>query len=460
MNIMIAFGIASIMLLLGMFLRAKVRFLQNLLLPSSIIAGIAGLLLLNAAEAFSIPLGVETNDFSSIVNPLFVIAFISITLMGHSEEDSQGGTKSMLKGALAIGLIWCLLFTLTPLISAILSLLFEKNFHFEPIYSMLIPFGFCMGPGQSVTYGSIIESYGWNDAVMVGLTFSSIGFFAAYLVGIPAAKRGIKRGLAKHSDKIDEEVLRGYFRKHEQVDQMKKSTTCSSNIETMSFHFAVIGLCYIIAVGISKILALLPGYIGASMSSLMFLNGMYAAWIVKFVMKKWKLTFLLDDDMQNKITGWSTDFLIVCSLMSVSLKIVGKWMISIVAVSAVVTVVSALLCFYFGQRIGTSDDFEKTLGLYGMSTGTAPSGLSLIRIVDPNFKTMAAVELGASNPVCNICNIPTYLLILGYAEGSISFEITLWGLFGLSVVLLLSLKVTKCWGKKRTFRLFGPPGKN
>ena len=73
MNIMIAFGIASIMLLLGMFLRAKVRFLQNLLLPSSIIAGIAGLLLLNAAEAFSIPLGVETNDFSSIVNPLFVI---------------------------------------------------------------------------------------------------------------------------------------------------------------------------------------------------------------------------------------------------------------------------------------------------------------------------------------------------------------------------------------------------
>ena len=147
---------------------------------------------------------------------------------------------------------------------------------------------------------------------------------------------------------------------------MKKSTTCSSNIETMSFHFAVIGLCYTIAVGISKILALLPGYIGTSMSSLMFLNGMYAAWIVKFIMKKLKLTFLLDDDMQNKITGWSTDFLIVCSLMSVSLKIVGKWMISIVAVSAVVTVVSALLCFYFGQRIGTSDDFEKTLGLYGI----------------------------------------------------------------------------------------------
>ena len=84
----------------------------------------------------------------------------------------------------------------------------------------------------------------------------------------------------------------------------------------------------------------------------------------------------MDNDMQNKITGWSTDFLIVFSLMSVSLRIVGKWIVPIVIIAVVVTVISAVSCFYFGQRIGTSDDFEKTLGLYGMSTGTAPSGLS------------------------------------------------------------------------------------
>ena len=159
--------------------------------------------------------------------------------------------------------------------------------------------------------------------------------------------------------------------------------------------------------------------------------------------------------MQNKITGWSTDFLIVFSLMSVSLRIVGKWIVPIIIIAVVSTVISAVVCFYFGQRIGTSDDFEKTLGLYGMSTGTAPSGLSLIRIVDPDFKTTAAVELGASNPVCNIANIPTYLLILGYAAGSISFKMTLLGLLGLVIIFIISLKVTGCWGKKRTFRLFG-----
>lgn len=453
MPIIIAFGVASIMLLIGTLLRAKVRFFQSMLIPAAILAGILGLIFLNLADAFRVGVGTKADDFSVIVDKLFVISFISITLMKNPDEESKGRTKNMLKGALAIGLIWCLLFSLTPFVSALLSLLFEPGFRFDPIYGMMIPFGFCMGPGQSITYGTIVEGYGWNDAVMVSLTFAALGFMAAYLVGIPAAKIGIKRGLAKHSDKIDEEVLRGYLREYEQVAVMKKHTTCNSNIESMSFHFAVIGLCYIMAISISKILALLPGYVGTSMSSLMFLNGMYAAWIVKFLMKKMKISFLLDDDLQNKITGWSTDFLVVCSLMSVSLKIVGKWIVPIVAIAAVTTLLSAAVCFYFGQRIGTSDDFEKTLGLYGMATGTAPSGLSLIRIVDPDFKTTAALELGASNPVCNICNIPTYLLILGYAAGSFSFEMTVLGLAGLVAVLLISLKITKCWGKRSTFRL-------
>ena len=234
---------------------------------------------MNLSDAFHIDLSVSSGDFSSIVNQLFVVSFISITLMGHSEEESSGNTKSMLKGALAIGLIWYLLFTLTPLVAALISAVFENGFEFSPVYGMLIPFGFCMGPGQSVTYGTIVEDYGWNDAVMSALTFASLGFLAAYLVGIPAAKRGIRRGLAKYSSKIDEDVLRGYLRKEEQVVMMKKDTTCNSNIESLAFHFAIIGLCYIIAIGISKIMALLPGYIGTSLSSLMFLNGMYAAWI-------------------------------------------------------------------------------------------------------------------------------------------------------------------------------------
>ncbi|MCI8293857.1 MAG: hypothetical protein HFH53_10065 [Hespellia sp.] len=42
----------------------------------------------------------------------------------------------------------------------------------------------------------------------------------------------------------------------------------------------LIGICYVLAVGISKLLGYLPSFLGTSMSNMMFMNGMYAAYLV------------------------------------------------------------------------------------------------------------------------------------------------------------------------------------
>jgi len=464
MVIMIAFGWASVMLLLGVFLRGKVKFLQNMLVPAGVIAGVLGLVLLNIFDAVGINIGADVSDFNQIVSQVFIVSFISLTLMdtpkkaveGSEEEKNAAASKakSVIRGGLFIGLVWTLLYALTPLICTAIALVCGKTFDMAPIYGMLIQFAFCQGPGQSATYGGIIESYGWENAVMMALTFSSIGFLMAYVVGIPVAKYAIKKRIAKYSDKIDEITLRGYYKLEEQTETTKKNTTVNSNIETLALHFAVIGVCYLLAVGISKILTLLPGYLGPSLSSLMFLNGMYAAYIVKFIMKKLGIMYFLDSTTQNKITGFAADYLVVCAFMSVSLKMVVQWTVPIIIMSVVSTLVTFAVCFYFGERYGTSYDIERTLGYYGMAVGTAPSGISLIRIVDPDFKTGAAEELGASNPFCNIFNIPVYLLILGFAAGSFSLQMTVGGLAALTVAYLVGLKVTGCWGKKKTYSLF------
>ena len=111
------------------------------------------------------------------------------------------------------------------------------------------------------------------------------------------------------------------------------------------------------------------------------------------------------------------------------------------------TVVTFAVCFYFGQRFGSDNDFERTLGLYGTSTGTVPSGISLVRIVDPEFKTNTAVELGLMNIVMML-STPVYLVLLAMAAGSLSAGMTMLSLAGLCVVYLIILKVTKTWGKK------------
>ena len=53
----------------------------------------------------------------------------------------------------------------------------------------------------------------------------------------------------------------------------------------------------------------------------MFMNGMYAAYIVKWIINKLHLDFLLENTLQGKITGWTADYLVVCAFMAVSVNI-------------------------------------------------------------------------------------------------------------------------------------------
>ena len=133
--------------------------------------------------------------------------------------------------------------------------------------------------------------------------------------------------------------------------------------------------------------------------------------------------------------------------MAVGFQVLGSWVVPIIVESLIITVVTFIVCFYFGQRIGGSNDFERTLGLYGTSTGTVPSGIALVRIVDPEFKTSTAVELGLMNLVM-LLSTPVYLVLLAMASGDLSTMIAMLILAGLCIVYLIVMKLTGTWGKK------------
>lgn len=446
MSFMMAFGLASIMLCIGILLRAKISFLRNMLVPASVIGGIIGIIFMNVVSEAAIDVGTDAAMFTDIVNNLFTISFISISL-GSSQKGDGDSTKGIIKGAAAMGLVWCFLYALTPVIATGIVYMIGRSAGMDAIYGMLVQFAFCQGPGQSAAYGAIFEQYGWSNASTVAIALSAIGFVAAFLVGIPAAKMGIKRGISKNCGKLNESILKGYLKKEEQNEYMVKDTTCSCNVETLSFHFALIGLCYVLAVGIARVLSLIPGFLGTSMSSMMFMNGMYAAYIVKFLMNKLHLGFLQENTLQSKITGWTADYLVVCAFMAVSFVMIKDWIWIILIVSAVITIVTFVVCFYFGQRFGGTNDFERTLGLYGTCTGTVPSGVALVRIVDPDFRTTTSVELGACNLVM-IASTPVYIIILALASGSMEIMPAIAGLVVCAAIYLIGLKVVGLWGAK------------
>lgn len=446
MKFMFAFGLASIMLCIGTLLRAKVKVFQKMLVPSSVIAGILGFFFLNVLSLQDIDCGADSAMYTEIVNQLFTISFISITLTSAPGQN-KNTAKNIMSGVWGMGIVWCILYALQALSGMLIATVLGKYNGMDNAYGTLVAFAFAQGPGQSAAFGKIYEGYGYQNAAMIAVTFAVIGFCMAFLVGIPFAKKGIRQGYASNCGRIEPAVLRGYYRKEEQTEYMVKDTTCNSNIETLTFHFAVIGVCYMLALGISKIFSCIPGFFGSSMSGLMFMNGMFAAYIVKWIMKKTGVDFLKESTLQNKITGWTADYLVVCSFMAVEVKVLGKWMMPIIVISIAITVLTAAVCFFFGKRFGGSNDFERTLGLYGTCTGTVASGISLVRIVDPEFKTITALELGMMNLVM-LLSTPVYILLLGMASGEVGKTVLAVSLSALVVIYVVLLRVFKAFGKR------------
>ena len=278
MSFMMAFGWASIMLCIGMILRAKIPAFRNMLVPTSVIAGILGIIFMNVTMETGIEVGTDMEMFTSVVNHLFTVSFISISLTSTPKGENSSA-KNVVKGSVSMGLVWCLLYALTPLIATGILYLMGDVTDMTPGYGMLIQFAFCQGPGQSAAYGAIFEQYGWSNASTVAITFASIGFIVAFLIGIPAAKLGVKRGIARNCGKIDEAILKGYFRKEEQTEYMVKDTTCNSNIETLAFHFALIGICYVLAVGIGHVLSYIPGIFGNWCLNGVLLGCFFLVWL-------------------------------------------------------------------------------------------------------------------------------------------------------------------------------------
>ena len=451
MNFMIAFGIASVVLCIGMVLRAKIPFLRNMLVPASVIAGIIGLLLMNTNLIST----ASAEMYTIIVNFLFTITFISIglTSSASSKNSKRSAGKEIAKGSIGMGMIWNILYALTPVLGVIVVLIIGGYFSMDAVYGLLLPFAFAQGPGQAAVFGTIFEQqYGIENAAMVGLTFAVIGFIACFLVGVPIAKYGIKKGLAKNieQNKLDGYVERGYFLKEDRKISIGNETVYSGNMDTMTFHFAIIGICFLLALGMAELVSFLPG-IGSSLSGFLFIYGMLAGYLVKFIMKKIQIDNLLDNTFQTKITGWSTDYLVVSSFMAVKFSIIATWAVPILILSIITVLISFLIVMYLGKRLGGEDDFARTLGLYGTVTGTVPSGIALIRIIDPSLRTNAAVELGLMN-VPMMASFVTVSVILSIASGALSLSVGIPLLLAPIPVYLIILKLLGLWGKK-TFDL-------
>jgi len=156
---------------------------------------------------------------------------------------------------------------------------------------------------------------------------------------------------------------------------------------------------------------------------------------------------LLNAGIQRRITGWSVDYLIVATIMAIQVVVVWKYIVPISVMALTSGILTTMVVFYFGKRLW-SYNLERTVAIYGLVTGTVSSGLLLLRITDPEFKSPVAVELG----IVNLFAIP---VVMG---GSILVNAPLWWNWSVGLtVMVFSVIMLAALVLLKVLKMVGPP---
>lgn len=402
---MLTFGFLSIMLLIGIFLRNKLRFFQYFLIPSCLVGGILGLIFVSTGIV-----KIEASTLETFAYHFFNISFISVGLSGSNEnEKNKIRGKDYIRGSAWMAIVQSISFSLQAVIGGgIVLLLGLFGMKLFPTFGFLVSLGFEEGPGQALSFGKVWETVGFEHAATIGLTFAAIGFLFSFFVGVPIANWGIRKGYTNQTpSSLPKHFLKGIIPKEQKKESAGNLTMHSGNIETLAFHAALIGLIYILAYGVTILLGkILPPDVAKMLWGFFFFIGMAIAFLVKIIMKRLKIDHLVDSGLQRRITGLAVDYLIVATVMAIQVVILWKYIIPVSIIALAGGLVTTFLVIYLGRRLWTYN-IERSVTIYGAVTGTVSSGLLLLRIVDPEFKTPVAIEVG----LMNLFMVP---IILGY----------------------------------------------
>lgn len=392
----------GILLMVGTLIRAKIKLFQTLLFPASLIGGLIGFAMINMGW-LGMPSSsgwkpITPGTFSMITFHLFAFGFVGIGLL---QTKKQSSNKTVARGALWISLVFGLLFSAQALVGKGIFEGWKQIFggEFFTGNGYLLGAGFTQGPGQTQAYATIWENtYSIANSLNVGLAFAAIGFLVAGLIGVPLAFYGLKRGwiAGGHKSELPEHFLRGLMNKGDNPP-CANTTTHPANIDSFGFHLGLMGALYGIAYLFGLVWFLfMPKGINGLGFGMIFCWGMFMAMLARKLMEKLDILHLIDGETTRRLTGTTVDFMICAVFMGIQMRALEDVAVPFVIAVILGSLITLFICLWFGRR-SPEYGFERGLTLFGYCTGTAASGLLLLRVVDPDFETPVAVEVGLMN---------------------------------------------------------------
>lgn len=417
-NYIIHVGIISLSLLVAALMRARIPFFQRFLIPAPIIAGILLLVFYN----FIAPLwGLQSEYLGELVYHLLNISFIAMMLrVTGKQKDGHNGKRVVAQNVTAVIGQYGLQCFFGLLVTALLIATVKPDLF--PAFGFTLALGFELGPGQAFSIGSTWESMGFRGGSSVGLTMAAIGFLLGSFGGVVLINQGLKRGWIgkEYTEKIKKKSIRtGFFSRVESERPVGSYlSTDGESLDTFSYHIALVMFTYLLSWGFLTLLSKLLGLIGPlgseladSLWGINFIFSAFCALGVKMFMKLVKVETTIDNATCNRISGLSVDLTVAASLGAISLVAVQGYWIPILALVITGALITLVLLPAYCSRLYDDHQFYRMLLIYGTATGTLPTGLALLRVVDPEFETPVATDYLYSVGIVFLLAIPIILSV-------------------------------------------------
>lgn len=426
------FGLLFFTVLIANVIRLKVKWIKKSLLPVAVLAGFLLLGLKYLLPVLNIKLGGEdiiSTDFMAMVTyHMIAIGFIALAMKDKERKYQNNGVDIKQTNAFKSGLFIVSTYIIQGIVGIIITI--GLGFIFDSVakYSgILLPMGYGQGPGQANNIGLTFENAGFVGGQAFGLMIATLGFVSAAVGGVIYLVRLVKtRNRQEKFIPLDENVLS----QEQTILEGNQEIPLVESADKLTVQVAIVVGIYIVTYAFLLLLNFLveltpaDGFLVKNIRPLLWgFNFLFAMIIAMGVKSLFGLLFkkgvmkrkYTNDFFMNRIAGIAFDVMIVSSIAAIDIESLNDsgLIVTLIILGILGLVVTYFYVRHITKRIYKGYENEAWLIFYGNLTGTASTGVALLRELDPHFKTPAANDLILGSSTAVLLGFPI-LLIVGY----------------------------------------------
>ena len=395
MTIVTSFCGLCILLALGKFLRVKIKLIQRLYLPSAVIGGIIGLILVQISGGRLDNWIVGWTSLPGfLINIVFASLFLgaaipSLSVIWDRAAPQLAYGQIVAWGQWVVGL-------------GFVMILLGSFFKIPDLFGATLPIGFEGGHGTAGGLRDTFIQLGWNEGSDFSLASATAGIISAIIVGVALINWAAKRGyvsILKHMDDMTAEELAGLY-PIEKRPSAGQQTVSSDSIDSVALHLAIIGIAIFIGYSIKVIfMGIENQFFGDAEVKLfegfpLFPLCMIGGLIVQLFISRRARISPVDHKLMQRLGGTALDFLVVAAISTIRIEVIAKGIVpfTIIIIGGIIWNIFCVMVL--ARRMLPNFWFERAIAEMGKSMGVTATGLLLLRIVDPEQETEAASAFG------------------------------------------------------------------